>query len=99
MTSHLPKCGKDRADLVRSDRSCKRIHRQYDRPILRPAGSVAGLFLIGYGVFRFLVEYVRDFDPTVNTAADLITRGQLLSLPMIIGGIVIMLWAYKRKTA
>jgi len=35
----------------------------------------------------------------VNTAADLITRGQLLSLPMIIGGIVIMLWAHKRKTA
>ena len=65
----------------------------------RPTGSVAGLFLIGYGVFRFLVEYVRDFDPTVNTAADLITRGQLLSLPMIIGGIVIMLWAYKRKSA
>jgi prolipoprotein diacylglyceryl transferase len=65
----------------------------------RPTGSVAGLFLIGYGVFRFLVEYVRDFDPTVNTAADLITRGQLLSLPMIIGGVVIMLWAHKRKTA
>lgn len=63
----------------------------------RPTGSVAGLFLIGYGVFRFIVEYFREFDPTVNTAADLITRGQLLSLPMIVGGIGIMLWAYKRK--
>ncbi len=61
----------------------------------RPTGSVAGLFLIGYGVFRFIVEYFREFDPNVNTAADLITRGQLLSLPMIIGGMVIMLAAYR----
>lgn len=61
----------------------------------RPTGSVAGLFLVSYGVFRFLVEYVRDFDPNVNTATDLITRGQLLSLPMIIGGLLIMVWAYK----
>lgn len=61
----------------------------------RPAGSVAGLFLIGYGTFRFIVEYFREIDPNVNTAADLITRGQLLSLPMIIGGILIMAWAYK----
>ena len=59
---------------------------------------MSGLFLIGYGVFRFLVEYVRDFDPNVNIATDLITRGQLTSLPMIIGGLLIMLWAYKRKT-
>ena len=26
----------------------------------RPAGSVAGLFLVGYGIFRFIVEYVRE---------------------------------------
>ena len=61
----------------------------------RPAGSVAGLFLLGYGVFRFMVEYFREFDPNVNTAADLITRGQLLSLPMVIGGLVIIALAYK----
>lgn len=62
----------------------------------RPTGSVAGLFLVCYGIFRFLVEYVREFDPTVNTATDLITRGQLLSLPMVFGGLAIMWWAYKR---
>ncbi|WP_273392074.1 prolipoprotein diacylglyceryl transferase [Actinobacillus porcinus] len=62
----------------------------------RPLGAVSGLFLIGYGVFRFLVEYVREIDHGVNTAEDLITRGQMLSLPMIIGGIAIMLWAYSR---
>lgn len=63
----------------------------------RPTGSVAGLFLVCYGMFRFLVEYVREFDPTVNTATDLITRGQLLSLPMVVVGLAIMLWAYKRS--
>lgn len=62
-----------------------------------PTGSVAGLFLFCYGIFRFLVEYVREIDTTVNTTADLITRGQLLSLPMIIGGLIIMAIAYKYK--
>ncbi|MCK3657841.1 prolipoprotein diacylglyceryl transferase [Pasteurellaceae bacterium Pebbles2] len=62
----------------------------------RPMAAVSGLFLIGYGTFRFLVEYVREIDHHVNTTADLITRGQMLSLPMIIGGVVIMLWAYSR---
>lgn len=62
----------------------------------RPTGAVAGLFLLSYGVFRFLVEYVREIDMSVNTTADLLTRGQQLSLPMIIGGVAIMLWAYKK---
>lgn len=60
----------------------------------RPTGSVAGLFLIGYGVFRFIVEFFREPDP--NVVNFIITRGQLLCLPMIIGGIAIMLWAYKK---
>lgn len=64
----------------------------------RPLAAVSGLFLVGYGVFRFLVEYVREIDHGVNTAEDLITRGQMLSLPMIIGGIAIMVWAYSRTT-
>lgn len=63
----------------------------------RPTGSAAGLFLFGYGTFRFIVEYFREFDPTVNTAADLITRGQLLSLPMVIGGLVIIGFAYSKQ--
>ena len=65
----------------------------------RPLAAVSGLFLVGYGVFRFLVEYVREIDHSVNTAEDLITRGQMLSLPMIIGGIAIMIWAYSRQSA
>ena len=60
-------------------------------------GSVAGLFLIGYGVFRFIVEYVRE--PEVENFFGVITRGQALCLPMIIGGALIMALAYSHKSA
>lgn len=63
----------------------------------RPQGSVAGLFLLGYGVFRFIVEYFRE--PEVDDFLGIITRGQLLCLPMILGGILIILWAYRRQRA
>ncbi|QIW16715.1 prolipoprotein diacylglyceryl transferase [Pasteurellaceae bacterium RH1A] len=63
----------------------------------RPTGSVAGLFLIGYGVFRFLIEYVRE--PDVELFLNILTRGQLLCLPMILGGTAIMAWAYRKKQA
>ena len=63
----------------------------------RPMGSVAGLFLIGYGVFRFIVEYVRE--PEVENFFGVITRGQALCLPMIIGGALIIAWAYSHKSA
>ena len=61
----------------------------------RPAGSVAGLFLVGYGIFRFIVEYVRE--PEVESFLGIMTRGQALSLPMIIGGGLIIAWACNRS--
>ena len=61
----------------------------------RPMGAVSGLFLMGYGIFRFMIEYVRE--PDVELFLDVITRGQLLCLPMILGGIFIMLWAYNKS--
>ncbi|CAM2763541.1 prolipoprotein diacylglyceryl transferase [Vibrio ordalii] len=61
----------------------------------RPIGSVSGLFLIGYGTFRFLVEYVREPDAQLGLFAGYISMGQILSLPMIIVGALMMVWAYK----
>lgn len=61
---------------------------------LRPAGVVSGLFLILYGVFRFMVEFVREPDSHINF--DLfgwMTRGQLLCVPMIVLGLLILKWA------
>lgn len=53
----------------------------------RPAGRVSGLFLLGYGVFRFAVEFFREPDAHLGTLAfGWLTMGQLLSIPMILLG-------------
>jgi phosphatidylglycerol:prolipoprotein diacylglycerol transferase len=62
----------------------------------RPVGAVSGLFLIGYGVFRFVVEYAREPDNFLGVLALGLSMGQWLSLPMIVVGIALMLWAYWR---
>lgn len=61
----------------------------------RPAGAVGGLFLTLYGLFRFLVEFVREPDRNIGfDLFDWLTRGQLLSLPMILAGLLLIGWAY-----
>lgn len=61
----------------------------------RPEGSVSGLFLLGYGTFRFLVEYVREPDAHLGLFGGYISMGQILSLPMVIIGSLMVVWAYK----
>src|SRR5437764_4101324 len=63
----------------------------------RPLGAISGLFLIGYGSFRFLVEYAREPDAFLGVLAMGMSMGQWLSLPMIVIGAVMMLWAYRRS--
>ena len=61
----------------------------------RPAGAVSGVFLIGYSCFRILVEFARE--PDQHIQFDLfgwVTRGQLLSLPMLALGLGLVLFAY-----
>ncbi|MCZ6804392.1 MAG: prolipoprotein diacylglyceryl transferase, partial [Proteobacteria bacterium] len=65
----------------------------------RPKMAVSGLFLLGYGIFRFGVEFVREPDAHLGYLAfEWVTMGQVLSSPMIILGIVLLIWAYKKKT-
>lgn len=62
----------------------------------RPKMAVSGLFLIGYGVFRSFLEFFRQPDPQLGFIAfGWLTMGQLLSVPMIILGLVLMFLAYK----
>ncbi|MGF1685578.1 prolipoprotein diacylglyceryl transferase [Photobacterium japonica] len=61
----------------------------------RPAGAVSGLFLLGYGSFRFIVEYFREPDAQLGLFGGWISMGQILSLPMVIAGGLMLLWAYK----
>jgi phosphatidylglycerol:prolipoprotein diacylglycerol transferase len=62
----------------------------------RPLGAVSALFLIGYGTFRFLVEYTREPDSFLGLLAMGFSMGQWLSIPMVVAGIVMMVWAYRR---
>ena len=61
----------------------------------RPYMAVSGLFLVLYGVFRFLVEFVRlpDADPGY-IAFGWVTMGQVLSAPMIAAGVIMLVMAY-----
>lgn len=60
----------------------------------RPVGAVSGLFLILYSLFRILVEFVREPDSHLGLYFGWISRGQLLCVPMLILGLVLMLFAY-----
>jgi phosphatidylglycerol:prolipoprotein diacylglycerol transferase len=58
----------------------------------RQPGQVSGLFVLGYGVFRFFVEFYREPDGHIGTVAlDWMTMGQLLSVPMIVLGLYLLL--------
>jgi phosphatidylglycerol:prolipoprotein diacylglycerol transferase len=65
----------------------------------RPRGAVSGLFLVGYGVFRFLVEFTREPDRFLGFLALGFTMGQWLSLPMIVIGLGMIVWAYNKGRA
>ncbi len=62
----------------------------------RPAMAVSGVFLTGYGVFRFFIEFIRVPDAQIGYLAfDWITMGQVLSTPMIIAGVILVWLAYR----
>ena len=64
----------------------------------RPRWAVSGLFLMLYGLFRFCVEFVREPDFQIGFVAfGWMTKGQLLSLPMLLLGIGLFVYAYRSK--
>ncbi|MGZ8154347.1 MAG: prolipoprotein diacylglyceryl transferase [Burkholderiales bacterium] len=63
----------------------------------RPRGAISGLFLIGYGVFRFAVEFTRQPDSFLGLLALGLSMGQWLSIPMIALGVAMMIWAYRTR--
>lgn len=63
----------------------------------RPMGAVTGLFMAGYGVFRSISEFYREpEDGFMGVLTWGVTMGQWLSLPMIIFGVGIMVWASRK---
>jgi phosphatidylglycerol:prolipoprotein diacylglycerol transferase len=64
----------------------------------RPVMAASGMFLLVYGVGRFVVEFVRVPDPQLGYLAfGWVTMGQVLSTPMIVAGVVLLVLAYRRR--
>lgn len=63
----------------------------------RPIGSVSGWFLLGYGVFRTMMELFRQPDAQLGLFRGIISMGQLLSVPLIFAGVMILIWAYRSR--
>ncbi len=65
----------------------------------RPRLAPSGVFLLGYGLARSLVEFVRVPDEHIGyLAGGWLTKGQVLSLPMILAGLAMLAWAYRVRT-
>lgn len=64
----------------------------------RPRGAVSGVFLIGYGTFRFITEFFREPDAGIFGQSYTISMGQWLSLPMILVGVLLLLMAGQKKS-
>jgi len=60
----------------------------------RSLGLASGIFLIGYGVFRSIVEFYREPDAHLGLYFSFISKGQILSIPMILAGIFIIYIGY-----
>ncbi len=66
----------------------------------RPRMAVSGVFVLVYGIYRFLVEFAREPDVGLGfVALDWMTMGQILSLPMILVGLLLLYMAYKNNQA
>ena len=66
---------------------------------LKRPGAIIGVFFIGYGLARSIVEYFRQWDPQLNelVAATGFTMGQVLSLPMVLIGLGFLWQAWRRQ--
>ena len=63
-----------------------------------PQGTFLGLFLVMYGVFRFLIEFVRVPDSQLGYLfGGFVTMGQVLSLPLVVIGVVELVLARRRR--
>ena len=67
------------------------------RGTLERVGAISGWFMIGYGCARILAEFFRQPDVQLGFLAFGTTMGQLLSLPMVALGIVLLVWSGRRE--
>lgn len=64
---------------------------------LRKPGLAAGIFGIGYGLSRIIVETVREPDAHIGLLPFGLTMGMLLSIPVALGGLALLLFAIRKR--
>ncbi|WP_417277472.1 prolipoprotein diacylglyceryl transferase [Castellaniella sp.] len=64
----------------------------------RPMGQISAVFLMGYGTFRFLVEFTREPDAFLGLLMGGLSMGQILSVPMVLIGLWLFLRAAKKSS-
>jgi phosphatidylglycerol:prolipoprotein diacylglycerol transferase len=65
----------------------------------RAQGQVGAVFLIGYGVLRFVAEFFREPDAHLGLLGLGMSMGQWLCVPMVIGGLALWWWSGQRERA
>lgn len=64
----------------------------------RPQGTFFGIFLVMYGAFRFIVEFVRQPDAHIGYLwGNWLTMGQVLSLPLVVIGIAVLIYMVRTR--
>ncbi|MBP5303008.1 MAG: prolipoprotein diacylglyceryl transferase [Bacteroidales bacterium] len=59
-------------------------------------GSIFGIFLVALFTLRFLIEFIKN-DQVDFEAGMTLNMGQLLSIPFILAGIIILVWSIRHK--
>ncbi len=62
-------------------------------------GILSGVFLLGYGISRIIVEHFREPDEQLGYLFNMVTMGQTLSAPMIFFGTFLIIRALHKKSA
>ena len=64
----------------------------------KPKMAVSGMFLLFYGIFRTSVEFVREPDANIGyLGGDWLTMGIMLSVPMVVAGAMLLIFAYQKQ--
>ncbi len=69
------------------------------RDRVRKTGVLTALFVVLYGLFRFLAEFFRQPDPQLGFIAGPFTMGQVLSACMVLAGALLLVYRARRRDA
>jgi phosphatidylglycerol:prolipoprotein diacylglycerol transferase len=62
-----------------------------------PPGTILWSFVTGYGVSRIVVEFFREPDAQLGFIFGSFSMGQLLSVPMVVVGVIMLAFGYQRR--